>query len=88
VLRHRELDLRHGDDFRPQAAWPWHSAEESEHKSTAFDLDQALGGNHEWRSLWFRRITMVFLADTLRQTFRYLRRDFHPSQQDSRASQA
>ena len=117
-------DLLGSDDPRLATLWLWHSAEESEHKSTAFDLYQALGGNHEWRVTWFRRVTLIFLGDTLRQTvsnlrhdgtlwrwstwtsaasylfgkrglvrqtFRpwkdYLRRDFHPSQHDSSASQ-
>jgi predicted metal-dependent hydrolase len=55
--------------------WQWHCAEESEHRNTAFDLYQALGGNHEWRITWFRRITLVFLGDVLRQTLGNLRRD-------------
>jgi predicted metal-dependent hydrolase len=117
-------DMLASDDARLTTLWLWHSAEESEHKSTAFDLYQALGGNHEWRVTWFRRITKVFLFDTLRQTVRnlkadgtlwklgtwtsaasylfgkrglirqtykpwreYLREDFHPSQQDSSASE-
>jgi predicted metal-dependent hydrolase len=116
-------DLLGDQDPRLVTLWLWHSAEESEHKSTAFDLYQALGGNHEWRITWFKRITWIFLGDTLRQTVAnlrrdgtlwqwrtwtgaarflfgrrglirqtyrpwrdYLRRDFHPSQQDSRAS--
>jgi predicted metal-dependent hydrolase len=53
----------------------WHSAEEAEHKSTAFDLYKALDGNHEWRIKWFRRVTFMFLADTLRQTVSNLRQD-------------
>lgn len=118
LLAHPEfLD---GAEPRLKTMWLWHSAEEAEHKSTAFDLYQALGGSHQWRIRWFRRITLIFLGDTLRQTvnnlrrdgtlwkwrtwksaaasllgrhgllretFRpwreYLRRDFHPSQQDS-----
>ena len=52
---------------RLQTMWLWHSAEESEHKSTAFDLYRALGGNDEWRLKWFRRATMFFLTDLLRQ---------------------
>lgn len=116
-------DLLGDQDPRLKTLWLWHSAEESEHKSTAFDLYQALGGSHEWRVRWMRRITTVFLVDTLRQTVANLRRDgtlwqwrtwtsaasylfgrrglirqtyrpwreyfradFHPSQQDSRAS--
>jgi hypothetical protein len=60
---------------RLKILWLWHSAEESEHKSTAFDLYQALGGAHEWRITWFRRVTMIFLGDTLRQTISNLKRD-------------
>jgi predicted metal-dependent hydrolase len=111
-------------DTRLKTLWLWHSAEESEHKCTAFDLYKALGGNERWRLTWFRRITMTFLTDTLRQTVNnlyhdgtlfkwstwksaasflfgrrglvrhtvapwreYLKSDFHPSQQDSSASQ-
>lgn len=119
----RNPDLLGNDDPRLVTLWLWHSSEESEHKSTAFDLYRALGGNEEWRIRWFRRITRIFLADTLRQTVanlrrdgtlwrwrtwqsagsylfgrrglirltwrpwrRYLRPDFHPSQQDSALS--
>jgi predicted metal-dependent hydrolase len=117
-------DLLGDRDPRLATLWLWHSAEESEHKSVAFDLYRALGGNEEWRLRWFRRITVTFLGDTLRQTvdnlrqdgtlwrwstwrsaasylfghrglvrqtFRpwrhYLRADFHPSHQDSAASE-
>ncbi|SNS90617.1 hypothetical protein SAMN06265795_10922 [Noviherbaspirillum humi] len=64
-----------GSEPRLQTMWLWHSAEESEHKSTAFDLYQALGGNHQWRLTWMRRITIVFLGDALRQTVLNLKRD-------------
>ena len=64
-----------GAEPRLATMWQWHCAEESEHKNTAFDLYQALGGNHEWRITWFRRITVVFLGDVLRQTVLNLRRD-------------
>jgi uncharacterized protein len=119
----RNPDLVGSEDARLPTLWLWHSSEESEHKSTAFDLYQALGGNYEWRIVWFRRVTRFFLADTLRQTVDnlrrdgtlwkwstwksaasylfgrrgllrtnypawrdYLRRDFHPSQQDASES--
>ncbi len=113
-----------GSEQRLQTMWLWHSAEEVEHKSTAFDLYLALGGDHAWRLTWFRRTTFIFLTDVLRQTVNnlrrdgalwkwrtlasaaaflfgrqglirqtyqpwraYLRRDFHPGQQDSGLSQ-
>ena len=71
----RNPDLLGDRDPRLATLWLWHSAEESEHKSTAFDLYQALGGNHAWRITWFRRITITFLTDTLRQTVDNLRHD-------------
>lgn len=67
--------LLNGSEPRLQTMWLWHSAEESEHKSTAFDLYQALGGNHEWRLKWMRRVSLFFLSDALRQTVSNLRRD-------------
>jgi uncharacterized protein len=117
-------DLLGEDDPRLATLWLWHSAEESEHKCTAFDVYQALGGSHAWRVKWMKRITTIFLLDTLRQTVlnlrhdgtlwqwstwrsaasylfgrrglvrltyrpwrEYFRPDFHPTQQDSSASQ-
>jgi predicted metal-dependent hydrolase len=71
----RNTDLVASEDARLTTLWLWHSAEESEHKSTAFDLYQALEGNHEWRIKWFRRVTTIFLGDALRQTVSNLRRD-------------
>ncbi len=117
-------DLLGTQDPRLATLWLWHSAEESEHKTTAFDLYVALGGSYAWRVKWMRRITTIFLMDTLRQTFNnlqhdgtlwqwrtwksgfsflfgkrglvrltygpwreYFRKDFHPDQQDSAASE-
>jgi len=68
-------ELLAGSEPRLRTMWLWHSAEESEHKSTAFDVYQALGGSHAWRVTWFRRVTLIFLGDTLRQTVANLRRD-------------
>ena len=68
-------DLLGDRDPRLATLWLWHSAEESEHKCTAFDLYQAVGGSHAWRVRWMRRVTFFFLADTLRQTCSNLRRD-------------
>jgi len=68
-------DLLDGCEPRLKTMWLWHCAEESEHKNTAFDVYTALGGSHEWRIKWFRRITFVFLTDTLRQTVNNLQHD-------------
>ena len=67
--------LLQGCEARLQTLWLWHSAEEAEHRSTAFDLYQALGGNHAWRITWFKRITTIFLGDLLRQTCANLRHE-------------
>ena len=64
-----------GCEERLQTLWLWHSAEESEHRSTAFDLYQALGGNHVWRVRVFHYITTTFLLDVMRQTMRNLWHD-------------
>ncbi len=64
-----------GAEPRLQTLWQWHSAEESEHRNTAFDMYQALGGSHVWRIRVFKHITFVFLYDVWRQTLRNLRHD-------------
>lgn len=73
MLAHPQL--LDGCEPRLKALWLWHSAEEAEHKNTAFDLYQALGGSHDWRVKWMRRVTIIFLTDTLRQTAHNLHRD-------------
>jgi predicted metal-dependent hydrolase len=64
-----------GAEPRLQTLWLWHAAEESEHRSTAFDVYRALGGNDLWRRRYMRLVTFHFLADVFRQTLRNLRHD-------------
>ena len=64
-----------GTEARLTTMWMWHSAEESEHKCTAFDLYRALGGNEEWRLTWMRRIAFMFFLDLMRQTCLNLKAD-------------
>ncbi len=64
-----------GAEPRLQTLWLWHSAEESEHRCTAFDMYQALGGDHKRRVTVFRVVTVIFLSDVLRQTVRNLWHD-------------
>lgn len=64
-----------GAEPRLRTMWLWHASEESEHRSTAFDIYQALGGSHDWRVKWFRRVTLLFITDVLRQTVRNLWHD-------------
>ena len=73
MLQHPEA--LEGAEPRLQTLWLWHSAEESEHRSTAFDIYTAMGGTHEWRIRIFRYVTVTFLGDVLRQTVRNLWHD-------------
>lgn len=73
MLRHPEA--LEGAEERLQTLWLWHSAEESEHRSTAFDMYQAMGGGHAWRLRVFRYVSVVFMLDLLRQTVRNLWHD-------------
>ena len=61
-----------GAEPRLRLLWEWHSAEEAEHRSTAFDLYGRLGGSHAWRVRIFRYVTLNFVVDIGRQTLRNL----------------
>ena len=73
MLRHPEvLD---GAEPRLKLLWMWHSAEESEHRSTAFEVYRALGGSQRWQVRVFQYVSVVFIVDVLRQTLRNLWHD-------------
>lgn len=73
--QHRCPGVLEGAQPRLQALWQWHAAEETEHRSTAFDVYRALGGNEHWRRRWFRFVSLFFSLDVLRQTASILRHD-------------
>jgi uncharacterized protein len=64
-----------GCDARFRDLWQWHASEESEHRSTAFDLYRAVGGNELWRKRLFWLVTLHFLTDLTRQTLNNLWHD-------------
>jgi uncharacterized protein len=64
-----------GAEPRLQTLWLWHAAEESEHRSTAFDLYRALGGSELWRRRLMRMVALHFIVDVFRQTARNLHDD-------------
>ena len=55
--------------------WLWHAAEESEHRSVAFDVYGAAGGTAAWRRRWMLTVTYFFLTDVMRQTVTNLSHD-------------
>lgn len=57
--------------------WLWHASEESEHRSTAFDLYRAAGGSERWRRRLFIVVTLHFAVDVMRQSLHNLWRDGH-----------
>jgi predicted metal-dependent hydrolase len=73
ILHHPEIMA--GAEPRLQTLWRWHSAEEAEHRCTAFDVYQAMGGQHKERLQVFSFVTTLFLLDIGRQTVRNLWHD-------------
>jgi hypothetical protein len=58
-----------------QALWDWHAAEEMEHKSVAFDVYRAVGGNEKLRKRALRQATWFLLVDVMTGLIHMLRRD-------------
>ncbi|MFZ6743143.1 metal-dependent hydrolase [Undibacterium sp. JH2W] len=65
-----------GDAEEPlKTLWTWHSIEETEHKSVAYDTYHAIGGGYIRRIAWFLYVTMLFSFDTAVQTMHCLYKD-------------
>lgn len=73
LLSHREVLAN--SEPRLRNLWHWHCAEEAEHRSTAFELYRAMGGDEVWRLRVFRLVTFDFLRDLAMQTLSNLKRD-------------
>lgn len=71
----RNEDMLNATEPRLKTMWLWHAAEESEHKTTAFDIYRELGGSEEYRLKWFKRVTVLFLIDAARQVVNNLWHD-------------
>lgn len=65
------------EDVAPEmrSLWLWHSAEELEHKSVAFDVYTEVSGNYKARKITLRLFTINFLRDLLLNTVYMLRKD-------------
>jgi hypothetical protein len=64
-----------GAEPRLRDLWLWHASEESEHRSTAFDLYRAVEGDEPWRRRLFGVVTVTFVTDLARQTLNNLWHD-------------
>lgn len=62
-------------DPTPRLLWSWHSAEELEHRSVAFDCYRAAGGGYLRRTAWFAYALVLFNIDLTVQTLHNLWRD-------------
>jgi len=64
-----------GAEPRLATMWLWHAAEETEHRSVAFDVYRAMGGSERWRVRWMRIVAVFFVTDVARQIVRNLWHD-------------
>lgn len=77
TLAHQTLqhaDALAGAEERMQTLWRWHASEEIEHRSVAFDLYQAVGGNHRKRVQWYLFVLLTMALEATAQTVLNLKR--------------
>jgi len=74
ALNSDEPMFNHGDPAM-KALWDWHAAEEMEHKSVAFDVYRAIGGNEKMRKSALRQASWLLLLDVMVGVVHMLRRD-------------
>ena len=77
TLAHQTLqhaDALDGAEVRMQTLWRWHASEEIEHRNVAFDLYQAVGGNHRKRVQWFLFVLLTMALEATAQTVLNLKR--------------
>lgn len=70
-------DPRILEDAHPKMAalWRWHAVEENEHKSTAYDVYLASGGNYPERAAVMVGATIIFWAKVLEHQIRLMQAD-------------
>jgi uncharacterized protein len=71
----REAELRDSAVEPLRSLWTWHALEELEHKSVAYDVYRAVGGDYERRRLWMLRITFGFVVGVSLMHIRFMMRD-------------
>jgi predicted metal-dependent hydrolase len=61
-------DVFAGSEERVELLWMWHAAEESEHRSVAFDLMAKMSASRRVKMAIFRYVSITFVLDVARQT--------------------
>lgn len=71
----RDPRLLEGADETMAALWRWHAAEENEHKSVAYDVYLAAGGNYPERAFVMVVAAAIFWAKVVEQQARFMAAD-------------
>ena len=68
----RNPEIREVSNPQIEALFYWHAIEETEHKSVAFDVYRAIGGNELLRRLTMLNVTVGFIGQISYMQLRYL----------------